>query len=233
MTIKSNRTFSNLLKIIRQFYYLWARLCLNLEIKSLGNGSKVLRGVLISGGRNISIGKNCFIGRNVVLDASGGNILIGDNVEIRDNTRIYARNIRIGSNVTLGENVMLKGFIQIDSGAWISRGCDLEGEVRIQESILGPYTSCIGGGNHAQDSSTGAYTMSGVKEASQNNKILIEEGCWTGTRVIILKGVVLARGIAVGAGAVVTKNYPAGSTLTGVPARPRTEAIKIIEHDHD
>lgn len=232
MTIQTNRFFSILLKALRQAVYFFERVKLNLQVNELGRGAKILPGVLISGGKNISIGKDCFIGRNVILDASGGSIRIGDNVEIRDNTRVYARDVQIGSHVTLGENVMLKGFIQIDSGAWISRGCDLEGEVRIEKAILGPYTSCIGGGDHVRDPATGAYTMSGAQESAPDSKIQIKTGCWTGTRAIILKGVILSPGTAVGAGAVVTNNYPAGSVLMGVPARPRIDPNGQIEREN-
>jgi len=221
MTIQSNRFFSLLLKAFRRVGYFFERLKLNLQVNELGQGAKVLSGVLISGGRNITIGKDCFIGRNVVLDSSGGIIRIGDKVEIRDNTRIYGRDIQIGSGVTLGEGVMLKGFIHIAAGAWLSRGCDLEGKVSVAKAILGPYTSCIGGGDHARDASNGAFLMNSISEHSSDGAISIEEGCWTGTRSILLKNVILARNTAVGAGAVVTKSFPAGSILTGVPAIPR------------
>lgn len=49
--------------------------------------------------------------------------------------------------------------------------------------------------------------------------VVIESGCWIGTRAIILKGVTIGRGSVIGAGAVVTKDVPPYSIYVGVPER--------------
>lgn len=50
--------------------------------------------------------------------------------------------------------------------------------------------------------------------------VCIGEGCWLATGCVILPGVELGPGCTVGANAVVTKSFPAGTRLGGVPARP-------------
>lgn len=50
--------------------------------------------------------------------------------------------------------------------------------------------------------------------------VRIGNGCWLGARATILKGVELGDHCVVGAGAVVTKSFPAHSVLIGVPAVP-------------
>jgi maltose O-acetyltransferase len=49
--------------------------------------------------------------------------------------------------------------------------------------------------------------------------VKIGSNCWIGAKVAILKNVELGDGCIVGAGAVVTKSFPSGSVIKGVPAR--------------
>lgn len=50
-------------------------------------------------------------------------------------------------------------------------------------------------------------------------RLVIGSGCWIGAGAILLKDVVLGDRCVVGAGAVVTRSFPPGSVLAGVPAR--------------
>ena len=64
--------------------------------------------------------------------------------------------------------------------------------------------------------------------------MVIEDGCWIGANVTILKGVTIGRGSVVAAGAVVTRSCPPYSIIGGVPARvikPRFTAEEIEEHE--
>ena len=54
--------------------------------------------------------------------------------------------------------------------------------------------------------------------------IRIGAHCWLGANAIILPGVELGDRVTVGAGAVVTKSFPAGSTIGGIPAKLLTTA---------
>lgn len=49
--------------------------------------------------------------------------------------------------------------------------------------------------------------------------VAVGDGCWIGARATILKDVTLGDRCIVAAGAVVTRSFPAGSVIGGVPAR--------------
>jgi len=91
----------------------------------------------------------------------------------------------------------------------------------------GMYIQCINGVEIGDDTRIAA----GVKIISANHSprdlekhipaepIRIGRRCWLGSNAIILPGVQLGDEVIVGAGSVVTRSFPAGSVIAGVPAK--------------
>lgn len=72
------------------------------------------------------------------------------------------------------------------------------------------------------------------KLPSQDAPVVIEDDCWIGANVTILKGVTIGRGCVIAAGAIVTKYLPPYSIAGGVPAKVlkyRFTPEQIIEHE--
>lgn len=72
------------------------------------------------------------------------------------------------------------------------------------------------------------------KHPNQDAPVVIEDGCWIGANVTILKGVTIGRGSVIAAGAVVTKSCDPYSIIGGVPAkliRMRFTPEQIVEHE--
>lgn len=106
--------------------------------------------------------------------------------------------------------------IQIGEGVWfsfaVSGGCYVQGTngVKIGDhTIFAPGVKIISA-NH-DPGNLGRWLPA--------EPIEIGKHCWIGTNAVILSGVKLGDCCVVGAGSVVTRSYPEGSTLIGVPAR--------------
>ena len=75
--------------------------------------------------------------------------------------------------------------------------------------------------NHNIDNPCLRFDQQGVS----TKEILIEDDVWIGANAVILSGVKIGKHSVVAAGAVVTKDVPAGTLVAGVPATVRKSII--------
>ena len=108
------------------------------------------------------------------------------------------KNLRLGRNVEISLAVSGGCYIQAINGIFIG-----------DDTIFAPGVKIISA-NHARPG------LSGWDEAPP---IRIGKNCWLSVNAVILPGVELGDGVIVGAGAVVTKSFPSGSVIGGVPAK--------------
>ena len=102
------------------------------------------------------------------------------------------------------------------SDTWIglknSFYCTLLSEIKIGANCdIGPDVSFVPGSHRIGD-----YNRRAGKGIGGD--IIVEDGCWIGSRVTILGGVTIGQGSIVGAGSLVNKNIPANTIYAGVPA---------------
>lgn len=111
---------------------------------------------------------------------------------------------RVSGDVRIGRNVW-KSFA-------VSGGCYIQGMNGIvigHDTLFAPGVKIMSANHDIEDKSTW----------TKEKPIVIGERCWIGANAVILPGVELGDDVVVGAGAVVTKSFPAGSVVAGVPAR--------------
>lgn len=159
--------------------------------------------------------------------------LIDPSIEIRSNAKNpdeLEKILEIEDGVALDKGVIL----------WADENNGSLGRVRIRKrAYVGPYTflgSChnleIGENamlgahsylitaNHSTSKREVSYNSQGYEGAD----IVLGDNVWLGCHVVVLPGVKIGNDAIIGAGAVVTKDVPAGETWAGVPARKIKEA---------
>jgi len=110
----------------------------------------------------------------------------------------FPERLRGGRNV--GRSLAISGGCYGQAGNGVSIG---------DGTIFAPGVKIISA-NHEKSAGRGWIEGDGVRIGAR---------CWIGANAIILPGVCLGDDVIVGAGAVVTKSFPTGSTVVGNPAR--------------
>ena len=168
-----------------------------------------------------------FVGRGVVIEYARM-LHVGRGVQLGAGLRITAlsrHGVHLGDGVTVREH----GWIQCSShpsnpgdGLWIGARTyigpratiGVGGPIRIgRDCQLGANVTLIAENHEVTEEGASAHDV--VRRG-----IRIGDGCWLGHGSTVLDGVELGARCVVGAGAVVTKSFPAGTTLVGVPAKP-------------
>ena len=121
----------------------------------------------------------------------------GKNFKIAARAFIYNPNkLRIGDNVYLGFNSYLG-----------------EGEITLKDEVLiGPFVSVTASNHLIKD---GSFRFGGFAE----DPIVVGKGTWLAAHTCITAGVKLGGACLVAAGAIVTKSFPDGMIIGGVPAK--------------
>jgi acetyltransferase-like isoleucine patch superfamily enzyme len=127
-----------------------------------------------------------------------------DCVVYPDGTFLGPERIRIGSDV------------QIGPGAWFSA---VEADIMLGNKVtVGPRLAVITGDHNSGEIGTFLHDVT-AKRAGDDLPVVLEDDCWVGYGVVILKGVTVGRGAIIGAGAVVTRDVPAYGVCVGNPGR--------------
>lgn len=135
---------------------------------------------------------------------------IGENVPIPKDLIIDgAENISIGSNVHFGPRSLIYSTLaELTIGNYV---------------LFGPEVMIITGDHRIDIKDMHIYEVTDEMKLPENDlPVTIQDGCWIGARVTILKGVTIGEGSIVAAGAVVVKDVPPYSIyLNKNDIRPR------------
>jgi len=154
---------------------------------------------------DLTLGANVFMDDRVVIfqRQKGGPLEVGDRVCIYRDTILetgYGGSLSIGNDSSIHPRCQINAYVshvQIGNGVMIAPSC-----------AFYPY-------DH------GFLPDKPIRKQPLQSKggIIIEDEAWLGYGTIVLGGVRIGKGAAIGAGSVVTHDIPAGAIAVGNPAR--------------
>jgi galactoside O-acetyltransferase len=147
---------------------------------------------------------------------------IGDNVLISDKCSLYTNNLIIGDNVRIDDFCILSGRIALGSNIHIGAYCGLYGkEGIIMEDFTGLSPRCTI--FSASDDFSGDFLISPMTPSEYTNvtgdRVIMRMYSQLGSGCIIMPGVVISEGAAVGAMSFVKKDIPSFEIWAGNPAK--------------
>ena len=184
------------------------------ELAHIGEGTQIGHNVVLG---EVSIGNNCEIGNNVVIKSGTA---IGNYVEIGDNSTIGGVGfgyVELPDGNTF--QVPHLGGVEIADGVHIgSNTCIDRGS--IGNTVIGP-NSRIDNLVHIAHNvqiGKGVFVIAG---AEISGSVKIGDKAWIAPNACVREGLTIGANAVVGLGSVVVKDVAEGTTVMGVPARPR------------
>jgi acetyltransferase-like isoleucine patch superfamily enzyme len=142
-------------------------------------------------------------------------VTLGKDVVIYDFVNLYGCEIgdesRIGTFVEIQRNAKIGKRCKIQSHTFICEGVTIEDEVMVAHGVM-----------FINDPDPAAVSGSGALKGAADwvcVPTLVKRGASIGSNATILCGVTIGERALIGAGAVVTKDVPAGAVVAGNPAR--------------
>jgi UDP-2-acetamido-3-amino-2,3-dideoxy-glucuronate N-acetyltransferase len=143
------------------------------------------------------------------------NVSLGEGVRIFNFVNAYGCSIDDGSKIG--------AFVEIQKGATIGKNCKISSHTFICEGVHIDDNVFIGHGvMFTNDLFPRATNADGSQQTESDWKVVetfVQKGASVGSNATILCGITIGENALIGAGAVVTKDVPAGMVVAGTPAR--------------
>ena len=179
--------------------------------------------------KGVRVGKRFGLGADVVVMFPRC-LIVGDDVSIEGPAYLHClsnKGVQIGSHSSIDRNCWLHcggsiydhdhGFFSIGENSFI--GCNAVigagGGIQIGNHVLIGQSVNLHAENHNFANPDLRIDQQGVSYQG----IKIEDDVWIGSKVTILDGVHIGKGVVIAAGAVVTKSIPDYAIAVGVPAK--------------
>ena len=158
----------------------------------------------------LTLGEGCIVGCHAVLYTDShieARVLIGDLASIREGCRIRA-------GAVIGRGVMMLAHCSVGAFSRVQDQAHLVGDMLIEEHVF------IGMGVITSNDNEIYVSRFGLPTPPQRGPV-VRRYAVIGSAATVLPNVEIGEGALVGAGAVVTRDVPPWTLVTGVPARSR------------
>ena len=179
---------------------------------------------------SVQIGRDTVIWPNTYLH---GSTVIGEECKIGPNSIIV--DTKVGNRCKILASVLEKAeledgvdmgpFARLRKGAHLAEGVHMGNFGEVKDSYVGPgskmgHFSYIGNATIGKDVNIGAGTITCNYDGKHKHPTEIGDNVFIGSDTMLVAPVKIGAGARTGAGAVVTKDIDADTTVVGVPARP-------------
>lgn len=168
--------------------------------------------------KNVRVGADCFLERRAsfrkFFSVRDPALVLGDRVKVYTWAEF---NTEADGYIEVGDDSILVGPIfMCGESIIIGRRVIVSYNVTIADSDFHPLDPEERKRDAIANAPSGDKTL---RPAIITSPVVIEDDVWIGIGAIILKGVRIGRNAQIGAGAVVTRDVPAGAIVTGNPAQ--------------
>lgn len=179
------------------------------EEAQIGEDTVLEPGTLIRG--HTSVGRGCHLGPfTEIIDAS-----IGDAVTV---THSWVSGARIGDGSDCGPFAKLRPGTDIGPGVHVGSFAELV-RTRVGTGSAVPHVSYLGDTTVGERVNVAAGTITANYDGANKNPTRIGDDVFLGVDTMLVAPVEVGRGARTGAGSVVTRDVPEGTTVVGMPAR--------------
>ncbi len=177
------------------------------------------------------------LAQDVVLEP---NVILRGATRVGERTRIGAGSQLVDAEIgpdsavwasiversTVEDHVTIGPFSHLRPGTHVGRHSEIGNYAELKNTRLGEHVrqhhmSYLGDAELGDDTNVGAGTITANYDGVRKHRTTIGEGVFLGVDTMLRAPVTLGDGAKTGAGAVVTKDVPAGKLAVGVPARLR------------
>lgn len=153
---------------------------------------------------------------NTLLQKIAADVVLGTDVVIRDFVNLYG--------CTIGDGSQIGTFVEIQKGVIIGKNCKIQSHSFLCEGVTLEDNVFIGHGvMFTNDKNPRAMKEDGTvmtRDDWECLPTLVKKSASIGSNATIVPGITIGENAVIGAGAVVTKDVPANTTVIGNPARP-------------